>query len=284
MNKPAFLKLSTAMILFGSIGFFSRLTGLPSLELVFVRCVSATVILSIYWLAAGQYKTEKWNRKEFVFIIIGGIFLVLNWVFLFLSFETTSITAAISIYNLAPLLVLVIGWIFLKEPFQLTGFLAVVLAFVGTVLITVTSQTSLGDVLLKGSVYALIASVFYALTIITGKKISQASPYLVTFTQTAVGVIMLLPFVAFSKYSGLTVSNWMFSLITGVIHTGVVYLLFYGSIRYLSTTVISAVVYLDPLVAILLDIFVTGFSPSYLQILGIIFIFTAVTYTLKKST
>lgn len=283
MNKSAFVKLSISMIIFGSIGFFSRLTGLPPLELVFVRCVCATVILAVYWLASGHFKKEQWNAKEFLYMISGGVFLVLNWFFLFASFENTSITVAISIYNLAPLLVLVIGWVFFKEQVRLTGFLATAVAFAGTVLITVTSHTSFNHVLLFGSVFALLAAVFYALTIITGKNIKHASPYLITFSQTFIGILMLLPFVDFSKYAGLTASNWFYSLMTGVIHTGIVYLLFYGSIRFLSTTVISAVVYLDPLVAILLDVSVTGFVPTYLQILGIAFIFSAVSYTLIKN-
>ncbi|QJC90707.1 Putative transporter [Bacillus subtilis] len=37
---------------------------------------------------------------------------------------------------------------------------------------------------------------------------------------------------------------------TGIIHTGIVYLLFFDSLRFLSTKFISIIVFLDPAVAI----------------------------------
>jgi Predicted permeases len=283
MNKPAFIKLSIAMTIFGSIGFFSRLTGLPSMELVFVRCISATIFLSAYWLISGQYRHETWQPKEMGVVVIGGIFLILNWIFFFAAFEKTAITVAISIYNLAPIIVLVIGWFFFKDKIRLLGIGAVLLAFVGTVLISGISYADLsGNRSAQGPLLALIAAFLYALVIITGKYIQKASPYLVTIIQTFIGVIMLLPFVHYSLYLQLTPANWFYSIFTGIVHTGIVYLLFYGSIRALPTPVISALTYLDPLVAILLDVFITGFMPSWLQILGILMIFIAISYTLVR--
>lgn len=52
------------MSIFGSIGFFSVQTGLPSFELVFVRCICATIFLALCWLVTGQYKSEQWNKKK----------------------------------------------------------------------------------------------------------------------------------------------------------------------------------------------------------------------------
>lgn len=283
MNKSAFIKLSIAMTIFGSIGFFSRLTGLPSMELVFVRCISATVFLTAYWLISGQYKKETWRKKEMATIIIGGVLLVLNWILFFASFEKMAITVAISIYNLAPIIVLIIGWVFFRERIKWLGMLAVFLAFIGTVLI---SGINLNDLTsgksVVGPLYALSGAFLYAFVILSGKYIKHASPYLVTMIQTFIGVMMLLPFVHYAIYTHLTAANWFYSIFTGVMHTGVVYLLFYGSIRSLPTPVISALTYLDPLVAILLDVCITGFVPSYLQILGIVMIFIALSYTMIK--
>lgn len=271
------------MTIFGSIGFFSRLTGLPSMELVFVRCISATVFLSAYWLISGQYRHETWQLKEMGVVVIGGIFLVLNWIFFFAAFEKTAITVAISIYNLAPIIVLVIGWFFFRDKIRLLGIGAVILAFAGTILISGISLADInGNTSAQGPVLALIAAFLYALVIITGKYIHKASPYLVTIIQTFIGVLMLAPFVHYALYLHLTPANWFFSIFTGIVHTGIVYLLFYGSIRALPTPVISALTYLDPLVAILLDILITGFVPSWLQTTGILLIFIAISYTLIR--
>nr|MCX3330265.1 EamA family transporter [Bacillus pacificus] len=48
-SLPA-LKMIISMVIFGSVGFFSVQTNLPSFELVFVRCIFATIFLSLCWL------------------------------------------------------------------------------------------------------------------------------------------------------------------------------------------------------------------------------------------
>jgi len=73
-----FLKMSLAMIIFGSIGFFSVQTNLPSFELVFVRCVFATLFLSLCWFVTGEYKKDRWERKEIYQVLICGFFLVVT--------------------------------------------------------------------------------------------------------------------------------------------------------------------------------------------------------------
>ena len=64
------------------------------------------------WLITGGHKTEVWDKKEIFQTLICGVFIVLNWVFLFKAFEEMSISIAISIYNLAPIFVLILGAIF----------------------------------------------------------------------------------------------------------------------------------------------------------------------------
>ncbi|KRL37948.1 DMT family transporter [Liquorilactobacillus uvarum] len=280
-KKTSFIQLSTAMIIFGTIGFFSRLSGLPSMELVFIRCVSAVIFLAIYWFFSGWYKKEIWAIKETSIVIIGGILLVLNWLLFFSSLEHTAVTIAISIYNLAPIIVLLISWVFFKAPIQKLGLLSVVLAFIGSLFISgITLKAMQNGQSFVGPLDSIAAAFFYAFVILTGKKIKRLSPYAVTLIQTLTGVVMLFPFVNYSLYTELTLSEWFYSILTGVVHTGVVYLLFYGGIRRLKVTTVSALTYLDPLVAILIDVFISGFVPSYLQVLGIIIIFVALSYTL----
>ena len=64
MNVSAMIKLSFQMAIFGSIGFFTVNTGIPAVELVFVRCICATIFLGGLWLITGGHKTEIWNKKE----------------------------------------------------------------------------------------------------------------------------------------------------------------------------------------------------------------------------
>ncbi|WP_203247819.1 DMT family transporter [Sporosarcina beigongshangi] len=281
MNGVPMLQMTLAMAIFGSIGFFTGKTGIPAAELVFVRCICATLFLGFCWIVAGQHKVEVWRKREIVQTIICGVFLVLNWVFLFKAFEEMSITVAITLYNLAPIFVLIIGSLFLKEKMTVTALLAIVTCFLGSVfIIGIQSFTSLTDFVSSGFGWAILSAVCYAMTMLIGKGITGLSAYAMTFVQTSIGILMLFPFMNFTVFIGLSDANWLYIIGTGLIHTGFVYYLFFNSLRKLTTVVISALVFVDPVVAILLDVIILDFHPSILQTVGILLIFGGIVYTI----
>lgn len=283
MNMQAAIQLTISMAIFGSVGFFTIQTGIPAEELVFVRCICATLFLGGLWLITKSYKTEQWSRKEVIQTIICGVFLVFNWVFLFKAFNEMEISLAISIYNLAPIFVLILGGIFLKERLTIPAILAIVVCFLGSILIVGVQQVdSLHLLWNEGFIYAMLSAICYAMTMFVGRGVKHLSTYALTFVQTMVGVVILFPMVQFDVFHGLTTSNWLYILGTGFIHTGFVYYLFFNSIRNLSTLLVSALVFVDPLVAILLDIWILDFRPTMTQILGMLFIFGGIIYTVIK--
>ncbi|MBD8036400.1 EamA family transporter [Solibacillus sp. A46] len=280
MNVGSMIKLTISMAIFGSIGFFTTQTGLPAVELVFVRCICATIFLGGLWLLTGGHKTEVWERKEVLKTVLCGVFIVLNWVFLFKAFEVMSISIAISIYNLAPIFVLMLGSVFLAEKMGIRSICATVICFLGSILIVgIDSFTSIAQFLNSGFVWALLSAICYALTMFTSKTIQGMSSYALTFVQTMVGIVLLFPLSDFNAFTNLTNTNWLYILGTGFIHTGFVYYLFFDSIRDLPTVIVSVLVFVDPVVAILLDAIFLSFRPSFLQVAGIILIFGSILYT-----
>lgn len=283
-KTSAVLKMVISMVIFGSIGFISPSTGLPSFELVFIRCICATLFLGLGWMISGQSKKEKWNSREVVQTLACGFFLVFNWVFLFKSFEGMSVTVAISIYHLAPIIVLILGSMLYKERLNFLAVFSILICFVGTVFITgIEEGTSFDSLLSSGFTWALLAALFYACTTILGKGIRNISSSAVTFLQTGLGIFVLIPFVHFGAFIDLTATNWVAILVTGFIHTGFVFYLFFDSLRVLPTKLISVLVFLDPAVAILLDTVFTGFRPTVMQTSGIVFIFAGMALSLRKS-
>ena len=282
-QASALVKMMISMVIFGSIGFFTQLSGLPSIELVFVRCICATLFLAIVWVVTGQHKQEQWQYKEVLQTLLCGFFLVFNWVFLFKAFEHTSVTVAISIYHLAPVFVMVLGGIVYREKLTMKSIFAVIACFTGTVLISnVDFSQPIKELLPIGVVWALFAALFYAALAMIGKGIKNLSPYATTFLQTGLGVFMLLPLVDFSVFQSVTATNWIYILATGIIHTGIVYLLYFDSLRFLKTSVISILAFLDPAVAIILDTLIVGFRPNELQTIGILLIFMGMSLTFIK--
>ncbi|MDG0809931.1 DMT family transporter [Cohnella rhizosphaerae] len=273
MHKSALPQLVVSMAIFGSVGFFSSRTGLPAVELVFVRCVCAFVILLAAWVFTGSFRRERWDAREALIVVACGVSNLLNWVFLFTAFRFISVTIAISLYHLAPILALVAGGLIFRDKLGRTAILSLAGCLGGTMLIMGAVGFGGASANWKGIFCGVLAAFFYAATMLLGRSVRQTSVYATTFIQMAIGLTLLLPFVHFDAYEGLARGEWIYAVTTGIVHTGVVYLLFFGSIRRLPSPVVAVFVFVDPAVAILLDIFIDRFRPDGLQSVGILLLF-----------
>ncbi|WP_232699471.1 DMT family transporter [Brevibacillus daliensis] len=269
------LGLLLANIIFGSVGYFGILTELPSLELTFMRCVGGSIFLGMIWYFSGQWKRETWNKGELWRVLVGGLFLTGNWICLFIAIQQMPLTSATTIYHLAPVLVLVFGSFLYREKLQPLVFLALVICLIGTGFVSGVGSSLFSSQLFSGGViWALLAAIMYACLTLIGKGIKHLSPFAVSFIQALLGVVVLFPFIETNVFTELSTSNWVAVGIMGFIHTGIVYILFYSSVRHLPSRVISALIFVNPAVAILLDIMLLGFRPSFAQIGGVALIFT----------
>ncbi|MBB3113870.1 drug/metabolite transporter (DMT)-like permease [Paenibacillus phyllosphaerae] len=283
--QSPFIRMLLAMAIFGSIGYAAGLTALSSFELVFVRCVCATLFLCAIWLLSGQYKKERWQRREVLIVLLSGIFLVFNWVFLFRSFELAPVTVGVSIYYLAPVLVLLIGSALFRERLTWISIGSIISCVVGTALVSgLGSQASLQQWMSSGVLWAFLAAVFYACMTLLSKGITMMSPYAVTMLQTLLGILILPPFVHFGAFGSLTGGNWATVAVIGVIHTGIVYYFYFSSVRALPARTISALAFLDPGIAIVLDILISGFRPSLPQAAGILLTFAGMAMSFLGSS
>ncbi|KAB2333143.1 DMT family transporter [Cytobacillus depressus] len=280
------LKFAISMAIFGSIGLFSEKTGLHSIELVFIRCLSASILLGTIWgfsTLTTKQKRDPIPRREYLLALLCGLFLIINWVFFFRSLEVMSITVAVSIYHLAPVIVLLLGSFLFKEKISGMGLVFFFVCLSGTLLVGgIHQHTSMAGFLSTGVLWAFAAALFYALTSITGKGIQLLNPLLTTVIQTSLGVLLLMPLVDWSYFTQLTWENWFYILMTGFIHTGFVYYLFFDSLRELKAQTIAILVFVDPVVAILLDVSILSYRPDMYQLLGILLVFVGISYSPKK--
>lgn len=277
VNKKATISIIVAMAIFGTVGFIAPKTGLKAIDLVFIRCIFASLFLFLVWFSTGIHKKEIYNKKDIYLSLFSGILLVCNWVFLFKSFENLSVTISISIYYLAPVILFLVGSLIFKEKVTFIPLLGVFSSFLGSILLSgINSDFTVKTLFSSGVIWAFLAAIFYGFLMIVNKGITQTSAYFTTLLQTSLGFLLLLPFVKFSAFQHLNIEHWTFILIIGFVHTGIIYALFFGNIRFLPANTIAVLTFLDPAVAIVLDIVITGFKPTSLQIVGIFLTFLGI--------
>src|SRR6185436_17520362 len=131
----------------------------------FFRCLIATLCLGVYGLYKGLFNRAVFRSGELRYIVIAGIALVINWVFIFQAFRLSSITIGIASYYTEPFFLIGLGVVLLKEKFNRSTIIWTVLAFIGLLLIIMNNQqpASAENATLLGIACALTGAFFYAL-------------------------------------------------------------------------------------------------------------------------
>lgn len=274
--RRSLTKLVAAMAGWGTIGVFVLESGQGSFNVVFVRCVVGAISLGLLCLIGGYFRTSGLTPRKALLAAVGGICLVFNWVFLFKSFEQTSLTVATVVYHTQPFYVLFIGALLFRERLTRSKIGWVLLAFVGLVL-TTGLQNVLGDEpfshqQLLGILYGLAAALLYAFATIAAKRLTGVRPQITALIQVLIGIPLLLPFVDFGELPGVSSPAWLWLIALGVFHTGLLYNLMYSALPALPSSTIAVVAFVNPAVAICSDILVYGHRPSVAEVAGILLI------------
>jgi drug/metabolite transporter (DMT)-like permease len=267
MNK---LKLSLVMLIWGSIGVFTRYVDVSPILLAFLRALIAIPVL--YGFRRIQNRKERLRFRKLVPFVASGFVLGLAWVCLFIAFKKTSISIALLAYNMCPVYVLILAPLLLKEPLKKIQILSIMGAFLGF-LIIVGSALDVRDFRLTGLILGTISGLLYACLVLINRKVkTEYDSSTVTLVQMISAVVILTPFVitegSFLSVISLDSFDVLLILILGSVHTGVAYHLYFSTYRKLSSVTIVAFSYLEPVFGILLSIVLLHEPISAGQIAG----------------
>lgn len=250
------LQLLGAMGIFGTIGIFVKYIPLPSATIAFCRGILGVAFLLLVMALTRQKPAWAAIRKNLTVLLVSGVAIGLNWVLFFESFRYTSVAIATVCYYLAPLFLILMSPI-LGE--RLTGkkLLCVAVAFTGMALLSgitdiehVTADQLLGIALATG------AAILYASVMLLNKKLSPIPAYDKTVLQLGAAALVIVPYLMLTNgfsFTGLTSVGWIFLLIIGIVHTGIAYAMYFGSMKNLPAHTIAIFSYLDPVLAVILS-------------------------------
>ena len=263
--------LVAAMAIFGTLGPFVRNISVSSGELALYRAVMAALILGLYFLLTKQTIHLKQIRRELPLLLISGMAMGINWILLFEAYKYTTVSVATLSYYFAPVIVTLVCPILFKEKMGAKQWICSGMSTLGIVLITGVGDLSQGSSHLTGILFGLSAAVFYAAVILLNKFIKGVAGIQRTFLQFIAAIVILVPYVACTSgvtLNTMTGTGWICLLVVGVVHTGVAYCLYFSSLKELPGQEAAILSYIDPLVAVLISVFVLGEQMLPLQILG----------------
>ena len=261
-------EMTAAMIISGTIGWFVVMSGQSVVAVVFWRCLFGAATLALICAALGFFRRGVITHRQIGLATLGGLAIVGNWLLLFAAYPRASISIATAVYNTQPFMLVALGALFLGERLTATKLVWLALAFAGMLLIVqAKAGGGSGSDYLAGILLALGAAFLYALAAIVAKKLKGTPPHLIALIQVTVGVLALAPLADFAQ-APTDVRSWSLLLALGVVHTGLMYILLYGAIQKLPTSLTGALSFIYPIVAILVDRIAFGHQLQMIQLIG----------------
>lgn len=281
-NRKSLWMMIASMVIFGTIGLFRRFIPLGSATLAMIRGAIGMISLLVILLLKRQRLSWPSIRKNAVWLLISGILLGANWILLFEAYNYTTVAVATLCYYMAPIFILIASPLLFGEKLTPRKLLCITLALVGMVFVSgvLHPAEDAGD--FRGVLLGLCAALLYAAIVILNKKLQGVSAYERTVSQLGVAAVTLLPYVLLTETvdrAALTPVAILMVLVVGLVHTGLAYAMYFGSMGSLPAQTVALFSYIDPVVAILLSAFVLSEPMGLWEWIGVVLVLFAAIYS-----
>jgi drug/metabolite transporter (DMT)-like permease len=260
----------------GTIGWLVVSSQQSPFNVVFFRCIFGAATLALVCGVLGLFRRKLFSWKMLGLALLGGAAIVINWVLLFAAYSRASISMATAVYNTQPFMLVALGALVFRERISASTVVWLVVAFVGLVFVVKVEPAVLAvpGQYLTGVAYAVGAAAMYAVSSIITKHLKGTPPHLIALIQVALGIVLLAPFVRFDALPA-SGTQWLELIVLGVVNTGIMYVLLYGAIQKLPTSMTGALSFIYPVVAIIVDRVAFGQTLAWIQVLGAVLILLA---------
>lgn len=275
VNKSKF-NLILSMFIFGTIGIFRRYIPLPSSLLALTRGAIGVVFLLIFMMLRKEKVDFKEIKDKILILCVSGVAIGFNWILLFEAYNYTTVATATLCYYMAPVFVIMASPFLFKEKLTLKKLICVIVALAGMVLVSGVIETGFSGISeLKGVLFGIGAATLYASVVLMNKKTAGVPAYPKTAIQLGSAAIVLLPYTILTEnFAELTFVplTIIMLIVVGVLHTGLTYALYFGSMDNLKAQTVAIFSYIDPVVAIILSALILNEKMSVFGIIGAVMV------------
>jgi drug/metabolite transporter (DMT)-like permease len=271
-NLPAHLSLFAVNALYGASHVLAKgvmPTYLTPNVFILFRVLGATLL---FWLVKLAVNSEKVEKKDLLLLAACGVFgVAVNQLFFFHGLNLSSSINSGIIMTVNPILVVILSFFVLKEKITVLKALGIFLGAVGAILLTLKAGTSMGDSIL-GDLFLFINAASYAIYLVIAKPLMKKySPLTVITYVFSFGLLFVLLYpptlteFIVADFHSIPFDAWLKIIYVVVGVTFLTYLLTMYGLKYLSASVSSAYIYLQPVLVMFFAVFLSyiGIADDY---------------------
>ncbi|MCI2285359.1 DMT family transporter [Colwellia sp. MSW7] len=276
VQQQSLFFLHLSVLIFGGTALFSKLIGLPALDITVYRTGVAAIVLFIL-LTLQKKKVRLEHPKDYGIALLLGVVVGLHWVTYFASMQMAGITIGVIAFFtypvitvfLEPLLNRTSGY---KKP-QRKDIVIAFLVLLGIFLLI--PDIHLGNQVTLGIVTGVISACLFSLRNVLHKNYFShySGPHAMLY-QTLIAFLMLGLFIEV-PIADVTTRDWSLILLVGVVFTAAPHALLASSLRHLTATTAGLISCLQPLYASVLAFLLLSERVEVLTIVGGVLVISA---------
>lgn len=270
------------VVLIGALGISTspiliKSSHSPALTIAFYRMLATVLLLTPFILSKNLKELKGLSLNQVGKIAISGMFLGLHFSFWILSLKFTTVASATVLVNTSPIMLLLITYFIFKEKSSKVEVIAIMVAFVGSIVLTI-GDFSGGSNAVLGDIYAILGAAFICVYLLIGnhvrQKVSMPSYTYLTYTFAMVTIFITNLFV---KQNMMVTDPTEYLLFLGmaIFPTLLGHSLFNWSLKYVSATFVSMAILTEPIIASIFAIIIFTEIPTISQLIGSLIILSA---------
>ena len=273
-NRQALLRLIGSMAIFGTVGIFRRWIPLSSAAVAAARGIAGAAFLLVLQGVRRQALSVRDIRRNLALLLCSGAAMGANWIALFEAYRFTTVAAATLCYYMAPVFVILLAPLVLREKLTARKGLCALAALLGMALVSgVADGGGLGT--MRGALLGLLAAALYASVVLMNKRMRPMPAMDRSVVQLLTAGVVVLPYALWAGGGAPGMPNARTALLLAVVcvvHTGLAYALYFGSVDRLPAHTLALLSYIDPVVAVLLSALVLREPLTVRTVLGAVLI------------
>lgn len=282
-----YVYLALCIILWASIPVASKkiLVELDNLQMLFYSTIFSFLVLLLLFFVEKKYRLiGNYSSRDYLnMAFLGFLGTYLYYVLLYGAFALTTAQEGFILAYTWPILVLVLSFFILKEKVNIKKIVAVLICFIGIVIIVTHGQIYLFELTnATGDLLALSGAFVFALFSIVGKKHNFDRTFSALIYFISALIFITITIVLFSSFKMPSSVIWMWIIYNGVLVNGLTYVWWFKALDSLEVSVVSTSLYLTPFISLIYIWLFLGEKILTSSLVGLIIIFIGILFRRSK--
>ncbi len=277
-KHQAIFVLSIGLIAISFASIFIKLCDAPSLVIAAYRLG----IASIFYIGFTRIRygpiLSVYSKSQLKIVLLSGVFLTIHFATWITSLKFTSVASSVVLVESGPIFVAIGSYIFLREKPSKLMLLGILMAFIGTIIVSV-HDFSLDKNSLVGNLLAIAGAIGVAGYLLAGRKLRASIDtfrYVTMVYSVAAILLILLAIMSGNSLVGYTSKTYLLLFAIAMIPQVIGHTSLNWALKYFSATAVAVIILGEPIGASILALVILGETLSAVKIIGGFIILTGV--------